>query len=548
MSLANPRRISVDCGNMNSNLAQEAAAATQVEHTMGLVKSFKLYKKACLWSIFLSTCLIMEGFDAVLLSGLFAYPPFQKKFGLQQPDGSYELTAAWQSGLVNGTLAGQISGLFVVGYIADRFGYRKTLIGALTGCMGFIFIPFFAETLPQLLIGQILLGLPWGVFQTLTTTYASEVCPTHLRAYLTTYVNLCWVMGQLIASGLLRAMLTRTDQWGYKIPFALQWAWPVPLIIGIYLAPESPWWLIRRGRIEDAKKSLERLTTRNAGADFRPDETISMMVHTNELEKELTAGTSYRDLFRGSVNTRRTEIVCTAWMCQILCGASFMGYSTMFYQQAGMAVENSFDMSLAQYALGAIGTISSWFLMGRFGRRTLYLGGQTFMCILLLTIGCTAFAGRSNAGAQWAIGSMLLVYTFTYDATVGPVCYSLVSELTSTRLRTKSVVLARSGFNIMGIVTNTITPRMLNPTAWNWGAKAGFFWAGTCLLCAVWTYFRLPEPMGRTYGELDIMFEHKISARKFKTTAVDLLGAQHDQVSEKEKLHEHVMVERVGSK
>ncbi|KAG6125268.1 hypothetical protein E4U48_004632 [Claviceps purpurea] len=548
MSLANPRRISVDCGNMNSNLAQEAAAATQVEHTMGLVKSFKLYKKACLWSIFLSTCLIMEGFDAVLLGGLFAYPPFQKKFGLQQPDGSYELTAAWQSGLVNGTLAGQISGLFVVGYIADRFGYRKTLIGALTGCMGFIFIPFFAETLPQLLVGQILLGLPWGVFQTLTTTYASEVCPTHLRAYLTTYVNLCWVMGQLIASGLLRAMLTRTDKWGYKIPFALQWAWPVPLIIGIYLAPESPWWLIRRGRIEDAKKSLERLTTRNAGADFRPDETISMMVHTNELEKELTAGTSYRDLFRGCVNTRRTEIVCMTWMCQILCGSSFMGYSTMFYQQAGMAVENSFDMSLAQYALGAIGTISSWFLMGRFGRRTLYLGGQTFMCILLLTIGCTAFAGRSNAGAQWAIGSMLLVYTFTYDATVGPVCYSLVSELTSTRLRTKSVVLARSGFNIMGIVTNTITPRMLNPTAWNWGAKAGFFWAGTCLLCAVWTYFRLPEPMGRTYGELDIMFEHKISARKFKTTAVDLLGAQHDQVSEKEKLHEHVMVERVGSK
>ncbi|KAG5914304.1 hypothetical protein E4U61_005894 [Claviceps capensis] len=548
MSLANPRRISVDCGNMDSNLAQEAAAATQAEHTMGLVKSFKLYKKACLWSIFLSTCLVMEGFDLVLLSTLFAYPPFQKKFGVQQPDGSYELTAAWQSGLNNATLAGQISGLFVVGYIADRFGYRKTLIGALTGCIGFIFIPFFAESLPQLLAGQILLGLPWGVFQTLTTTYASEVCPTHLRAYLTTYVNLCWVMGQLIASGVSRAMLTRTDQWGYKIPFALQWTWPVPLIIGIYLAPESPWWLVRRGRIEDAKKSLERLTTRNTGSDFRPDETISMMVHTNELEKELTAGTSYRDLFRGSVNTRRTEIVCMAWMIQTMCGASFMGYSTMFYQQAGMAVENSFDMSLAQYALGAVGTIFSWFLMGRFGRRTLYLGGQTLMCILLLTIGCTAFAGRSNTGAQWAIGSMLLVYTFTYDATVGPVCYSLVSELTSTRLRTKSVVLARSAFNIVGIITNTITPRMLNPTAWNWGAKAGFFWAGTCFLCAVWTYLRLPEPKGRTYGELDILFEHKISARKFQTTAVDRLGAQSDHASEKEKFNEHVMVERVGRK
>ncbi|KAG6001639.1 hypothetical protein E4U21_003994 [Claviceps maximensis] len=547
MNLDDQRRASMHRGNMDTDLVNEAAAATHAERNMGLIKSFKLYKKACLWSVFLSTCLIMEGFDLVLLSTLFAYPPFQKKFGVQQPDGTYELTAAWQSGLNNATLSGQIIGLFVVGYIADRFGYRKTLMGALTGCAAFIFIPFFAESLPQLLAGQILLGLPWGVFQTLTTTYASEVCPTHLRAYLTTYVNLCWVMGQLIASGILRAMLTRTDEWGYKIPFALQWIWPVPLIIGIYLAPESPWWLVRRGRIEDAKKSLERLTTRNTGVEFRPDETISMMVHTNEMEKELTAGTSYRDLFRGSVNTRRTEIVCMTWMIQTLCGATFMGYSTMFYQQAGMAVENSFNMSLAQYALGAVGTISSWFLMSHFGRRTLYLGGQTFMCVLLLAIGCTSFAGRSNAGAQWAIGSMLLVYTFTYDATVGPVCYSLVAELTSTRLRTKSVILARNAYNIVGIITNVITPRMLNPSAWNWGAKAGFFWAGTCLICAIWTYFRLPEPKGRTYGELDMLFENKVSARKFKSTRLDRIGAQPDNSSEKEKFEEHVMVERVGS-
>ncbi|KAG6037552.1 hypothetical protein E4U41_004923 [Claviceps citrina] len=532
---------------MATDVVHEAAAATEAEHNLGLLKSFKLYKKACLWSIFLSTCLVMEGFDLVLLSTLFAYPPFQKKFGLQQPDGTYELTAAWQSGLNNATLCGQTLGLFMVGYIADQFGYRTTLISALTACAAFILIPFFAESLPQLLVGQILLGLPWGVFQTLTTTYASEVCPTHLRAYLTTYANLCWVLGQFIASGILRAMLTRTDQWGYKIPFSLQWLWPVPLIIGISLAPESPWWLVRHGRIEDAKKSLERLTTPNSGLDFRPDETISMMVHTNEMEKELTAGTSYRDLFRGSVNSRRTEIVCMTWMIQTLCGASFMGYSTMFYQRAGMAVENSFDMSLGQYALGAAGTICSWFLMSRFGRRTLYLGGQSIMAVLLFVIGCTALAGRLNAGVQWAIGTMLLVYTFTYNATVGPVCYSLVAELTSTRLRTKSVVLARNSYNIMAIVTNIITPRMLNPSAWNWGAKAGFFWAGTCLLCTAWTFFRLPEPKGRTYAELDILFENKVSARNFKSTAVGRFVTQSDNSSEKEKFAEPVMVERVGS-
>ncbi len=62
---------------------------------------------------------------------------------------------------------------------------------------------------------------------------------------------------------------------------------------------------------------------------------------------------------------------------------------------------------------------------------------------------------------------------------------------------------------------------MLNPTAWHWGAKSGFFWAGSCLLCALWTYFRLPEPKGRTYGDLDVLFKSGVSARKFKSTVVD---------------------------
>jgi SP family general alpha glucoside:H+ symporter-like MFS transporter len=216
-------RVAVIKANVDESTAQEAAAATDAEHNMGLLQSFRLYKKACLWSIFLSTCIIMEGFDNAFLASLFAYPPFRRNFGVQLPDGSYQLTAAWQTGLTNGVLAGQVLGLFANGIIADRFGYRKTLIGALVACIGFIFIIFFAESLVQLLIGEILIGIPWGVFQTLTTTYAAEVCPTHLRAYLTTYVNLCWVIGQFLASGVLRAMLDRDDKWGYKIPFALQW-------------------------------------------------------------------------------------------------------------------------------------------------------------------------------------------------------------------------------------------------------------------------------------------------------------------------------------
>ena len=244
------------------------------------------------------------------------------------------------------------------------------------------------------------------------------------------------------------------------------------------------------------------------------------MIHTNEIEREMQEGTSYLDCFKGT-DARRTEIVSATWVIQAFCGSSFMGFSTYFYENAGLADTNAFDLNMAQYALGAIGTMASWFLMQRAGRRTLYVWGLAVMFILLLVIGFVGILPKTNKSASWAIGSMLLVYTFIYDLTVGPVCYSLVAEISSTRLKAKSIVLARNFYNMGGIINNIITPRMLNPTAWNWGAKAGFFWAALCFLCLTWTYFRLPEPKGRTYGEIDVLFEKRVPARKFRETVVD---------------------------
>ena len=200
-----------------------------------------------------------------------------------------------------------------------------------------------------------------------------------------------------------------------------------------------------------------------------------------------------------------------------------------------MPNSEAFSMSLGLYALGAVGTVFSWFLMGWAGRRTLYLYGQIFLLIDLLAIGCTSFAGKSNIPAQWAIGSLLLVFTFIYDSTVGPVCYSLVSELSSTRLRTKSVVAARTLYNLGSIVNNVVTPNMLSPTSWNWGATSAFFFVGTTTLGLIWTYFRLPEPKNRTYGELDVLFENRVSARNFSKTVVDVAAEECDGAPMKEK-------------
>ena len=318
---------------------------------------------------------------------------------------------------------------------------------------------------------------------------------------------------------MLRGMLSVTSEWGYRIPFALQWMWPIPLLVGIIFAPESPWWLVRKGRYDDAEKSLRRLTSKTDGG-FDPAKTVAMMIHTDELEKELVSGTRYLDCFRG-VDLRRTEIACVVWMIQTLCGSGLQGYSTQFYENAGLDTIYAFDFQMGQYALAAVGVFVAWGLMPRVGRRTLYFWGLVATFIVLMLIGAVGCAPDSNKAAPWVIGTLLLILTFIYDLTIGPVCYCLVAEMSSVRLRSKTIVLARNAYNIVGILNNILTPRMIVTTAWDWGAKTAFFWGGTCFLCIIWTFYRLPEPKGKTYAELDILFERRVRARDFSKTDTD---------------------------
>lgn len=112
-------------------------------------------------------------------------------------------------------------------------------------------------------------------------------------------------------------MAGRTDEWAYRIPFAIQWIWPIPLIVLIHFAPESPWFLVRAGRLEEAAKMVARIQKKGSKVD--PKDTVAMMVRTNEHEKAVQEGASYWDCFKGS-NLRRTEIACFAWASQNLAG------------------------------------------------------------------------------------------------------------------------------------------------------------------------------------------------------------------------------------
>ncbi|KAK1481154.1 sugar porter family MFS transporter [Colletotrichum abscissum] len=496
------------------DLAAEAAQAASAEHKMSLLEAIRTYPKAIGWSVLLSSTLIMEGYDLALLSNLYSSAVFQRKYGtFVEAQNKHVISAAWQSGLSNGARAGEIFGLVIAGWTADRYGYRVTTMGFLVLMIAFIFVLFFAPNVQILVLGEVLCGIPWGAFQSVTPAYASEVAPVVLRPYLTTFINMCWVIGQFFSAAVNKGSYHHQDEWAYRIPFGVQWVWPIPILIGLFFAPESPWWYVRHNDKPAAKRALLRLTSRNQ-PNFNPDETIAMIEHTNELEKRAKEGVTYADCFKG-VDLRRTEIVVGIWLVQTLGGQNLMGYFAYFLTQAGMDPGNSFSLSMGQYALGMVGTAGSWFLMSRIGRRTIHFSGLCAQFCLLLIVGCLSFSD-SNASV-WAIGAMLIVFTFVYDFT--------------------TIVLARAGYNASNIFVNVMTNYQLSSTAWNWGARTALFWAGTCLLSSVWVYFRVPEPKGRTYAELDLLFEHKVSARKFAETKIDPYS--HELNSEKKLAEEH---------
>ncbi|KAI0376915.1 sugar transporter [Hypomontagnella monticulosa] len=532
------------------DVIRNAKLATEKEHKMTLWQGLKLYPKAIGWSILISTCIAMEGYDISLVNNFYAFPQFNQKYGVATTDSSgnvtYQVPAAWQAGLSNGAVVGEIIGLLINGWVSERFGYRYTVISCLVLVIAFTAIFFTAQTVVHLQVAEILCGIPWGVFQTLTITYASEVCPVALRGYLTTYINFCWGIGQMIGIGVIMGNLWRTDEWAYRIPYALQWMWPLPLIIGIYFAPESPWWLVRRGKLEAAKHSLLRLTSLDRETDFDVDETVAMMVHTSALEQKITKGASYLDCFRG-VDRRRTEIVCMCWAIQNLSGNSFSNYSTYFLQQAGLSDDTAYAFAMGQYAINCAGVFGAWTLITfGIGRRTLYLYGLAALFVMLMILGFLGLASDRNA-ASLATGSIMLVWALCYQLTVGTVCYSLVAEISTRRLQIKTVVLGRILYNIVSIICGVLTPYMLNPTAWNWGNYAGFFWAGSCFLCFIYTFFRVPEPTGRTFAELDLLFEKKISARKFATTDVDVF-AEHVEGDMMKSYHDQIAISSMNIK
>jgi len=225
--------------------------------------------------------------------------------------------------------------------------------------------------------------------------------------------------------------------------------------------------------------------------------------------------------FKG-INLRRNEITVMAWLLQQMCGVIFAGNVVFVFEQAGISQQAAFDLGLGTSAIQLFSNFINMYLMYYFGRRTLYLAGFVFSAVNLVIVGTTSILGdRGNINARWVQAAFQMAFMVGYTGFLGPTCYAILGEASSTRLRNKTIAFSRMVYAIDGLIFNILNSYMINPSAFNWQGKTAFFWAPFATAGAVWCYYRLPEFKNKTYYEINILFERKVSARKFKTTVVE---------------------------
>lgn len=279
-----------------------------------------------------------------------------------------------------------IPGAIIAGSFSDRHGRRACIIlGTVLCCLGVAVC--FASNLPDeinsrrgmYLAGKSFQGLAIGMVASTVQTYMSEILPTSLRGPILAFFPIAMLLGQLIGAVVIYACLELHE--GYRICFASQWAFSaVPMIVA-FLAPESPTWLIRKGRHDDALKAQKRLDGKGI-----PTEAALARIKLNIESEKLQTQATYMDCFR-RMHIRRTMIVVLASCLPQLFGLALLAKASYFVQVVGMEAGASLLVLILGLVLGLISNIASIWVLSRVGRRKLVLVSLSVLIVLWLGVG-----------------------------------------------------------------------------------------------------------------------------------------------------------------
>lgn len=401
----------------------------------------------------------------------------------------------------------------MAGEISDRIGRRFTLMLALVVSYAAITLEVIATTDPEFFGGKFMNGFAVGTIQATTSSYVGEIVPHALRGLGNCVIALSYALGPFTVALITNSTGSSTSRWAYRAVFVSQYGFAFVATCFIWFMPESPWWLMTKGREEAALKSIRGLGYSAAtGQDKMRLENIRM---TLEEVKAETEGVSWAECFRKS-NLRRTIVAMAPICAQQFSGINFaVSYSTYYTELAGYSTDMAFKLQIVQQVISMTGNVMSWYLIDRLGRRPLTIYGLAFLTCVLITMAGLAVGGGVDE-LKGAV-AMVLIYCWAFNVCIGATAYVCLSEVPTGRLRAKTVALGYAVSNTISVGWYFALPHMFNPDQGNLGGKIGFIFGGLSFIVIVLLYFFLPETRFRSYEELDEMFAAKIPARKFSS-------------------------------
>jgi sugar porter (SP) family MFS transporter len=420
---------------------------------------------------------LLFGYDTGVVSGALLF--LKKDFG--------GLTSFQQELVTSLLLVGAVIGALTAGRIADKLGRRLTvLITAVVFVVG-VLLAAFTPTFPVLLIARIIIGLAVGSASMVVPLYIGEIVPPRVRGGLVSLNQLAITSGILV-SYLIDYGLSDSGNW--RLMFGLAAVPAVLLFVGMLFQQESPHWLIRQGRDDEARQVLRRLRDEgDIDAEIRDVHEVSRQEG------------SYRDLISPRVRPLVYVGVLLAVFQQITGINTVIYYAPTLLQGAGLGNNAALLANVVNGCVNVGMTIVAIWLLDKVGRRPLLLSGTAGMAVGMVIVGCAFIGGSDLHGAAAGVAiAGLLIYTGSFAIGLGPVFWLLIAEIYPLRIRGAAMSVASMANWGANFVVTISFLTLLNAIS---GVGVFFLFGFLTVVALAYFWRKVPETKGRSLSEIE---------------------------------------------
>ncbi|KAF9553536.1 hexose transporter [Agrocybe pediades] len=517
--------------NSIDNGSEKMAAGPPVLSVAEMAKldTVPWYKKKnlrMLYLIIFPTCIGVEmtsGFDSSMMNGLQAVDSW---------DAFYHSPRSVLLGLMSAMYsAGAIVALPFVPLVTDGLGRRRAIfLGSVIMIIGAI-IQTAAQNFAMFVIARFILGLGIPFAIVAASSLLGELGHPKERAYLGSLFNSCYFIGSIIAAGVTLGTFKMPSNWGWRIPSLLQ-ALPSSLQIAfVFFLPESPRWLISRGRGDEAMAILVKYHAEgDVNSELAKAEYVQIET-TLALEKE-TAKVGWTDLLKTAGMRRRLLIGAFVGLVTQWSGNGLTAYLLPQILKT-IGITDNHTKNLINLALTLWNFVNATYLaltVSRYKRRTMYLA-CTFSLLVVFTgwtIASARYAIDHSQGASRAVIAFIFLYSPCYNLAFNALTYTFLVELFPFHVRAKGLSIFQVFSRAAGFFNQFVNPIGVANAGWKYYISYCIF----LLFEVIFVYFLFPETSGKSLEELAFLYEGDEIKEQQKRVEKEIRDVDHrDDVS-----------------